>query len=94
MTKANYTYRVFGKIIAINDLDMGNMSVTNDIENVVAEICNKEDINKEDFVWIYNDSEENWDGWDVLTEDFFSIRLHDLQDALISNEVQKRLNSL
>ncbi|GAB2530798.1 hypothetical protein [Spirosoma aerophilum] len=35
---ADYTYTVEGNIIAIIDLDIGNRSVTNDMNYVLAEI--------------------------------------------------------
>lgn len=35
---ADYTYTVEGNIITIIDLDLGNRSVTNDIDYVLAEI--------------------------------------------------------
>lgn len=36
---ADYTYTVERNIIAIIDLDLGNRSVTNDIDYVLADIC-------------------------------------------------------
>lgn len=68
MTKANYTFEIEKflsyNFISIVDLDQGGMSVTNDIENVVNEICQEAEINKGDYLIIYQDSEGIWDGWD------------------------------
>ncbi len=36
--RADYTHTVADNVIAIIDLDQGNRSVTNDIDNVVADI--------------------------------------------------------
>lgn len=59
--RADYTYTVEGGVIAITDLDLGNKSVTNDIENVL------EDIRAElgdlaGYSVIYRDSMGRWDG--------------------------------
>lgn len=47
------------------------MSVTNDIENVVADIAANEGINPLEYTIIYRNSESNWDGWDAKTESFY-----------------------
>lgn len=62
MTRANYVYKFIGKVVVIDDLNDGGMSVTNDIENVIDEICIKENINDLNFVWIYKDNTGNYDG--------------------------------
>jgi len=38
MTHCNYTYLTINDLIVIVDLNLGNRSVTNDIENVIKEI--------------------------------------------------------
>lgn len=60
-------------LLLIWDQDQGNMSVTNDIENVVADIAQVEAIDPKEHLIIYRDSEKQWDGWDACTEDFFHI---------------------
>ena len=79
MAKSNYTYRIQEhsgrKVIVIEDLNLGNMSVTNNIEEVVAEIYHKEGINLSAAVIVYRDSEGVWDGWN-----------HDMQDFVPLNE--------
>ena len=37
-TQADFTYSILGNVISIIDLDLGNRSVTNDIENVLRKI--------------------------------------------------------
>ncbi|MBO0931910.1 hypothetical protein [Fibrella aquatilis] len=58
---ADYTYTVEGNIIVITDLDLGNKSVTNDIENVLAEI--RTELGElAGYAVIYRDSLGRWDG--------------------------------
>ena len=59
---AEYTYTVEGCVIAIIDLDRGNKSVTNDIDNVIADI--KADLASDlsGHAIIYRDSMGVWDG--------------------------------
>jgi hypothetical protein len=65
-SRANFFYRLGEvdqqKILLIWDQNAGNMSVTNDIENVVANIAAYEGINPISYLIIYRDSEGNWDG--------------------------------
>lgn len=74
-SRANFQYRIGvvddQKVLLIWDQDLGNMSVTNDIENVVADIAAHEGIDPVAHLIIYRDSEGRWDGWDGATEDFF-----------------------
>jgi hypothetical protein len=37
-TQADFTYSILGNVISIIDPDLGNRSVTNDIENVLRKI--------------------------------------------------------
>ncbi len=62
------------KVLLIEDLNLGNMSVTNDIENVVASISQKENIDPKGHLIIYMDSEGRWDGWDATREEFFFFK--------------------
>ena len=68
MTKSNFTYQFLEfegqKFLAIEDIGIG-MSVTNDIENVVAYIEHRDDIIAEapEYYIIYRDSQGFWDGW-------------------------------
>ena len=87
MARADYDYRV-GKykqkvdVITIKDLDLGNVSVTNDIENVIAEICRLEKIDKEQFMIVYRDSSGQWDGFDTTTDEFVILGMDEWYDAI------------
>lgn len=67
-TRADFDYNIAninGEIsVFIIDRDSGGMSVTNDIENVVASIEEKEGIDTKDCMVMYRDSSGIWDGWD------------------------------
>lgn len=56
--KANYIYDIVNGVVEIIDLNLGNMSVTNDAEAVLTEINETEYI--EDRRVIYKDSEDEW----------------------------------
>lgn len=61
--------------IWIVDADLGNKSVTNDIENVVNDIIDHEEIEDHSQIMIvYMDSERIWDGWDHLHRQFVPLR--------------------
>lgn len=59
---ADYIYSIANKRLSITDLNLGNISVTNDIERVLTEINNIER-HRVELVndVIYCDSEGNWD---------------------------------
>ena len=65
MRKADYTYTIEHGVVYIIDLNLGNVSVTNDAENVLTEInenelnAGHEGINK--LKIMYRDSDESWD---------------------------------
>lgn len=92
-----YSLGIFDNLplLLIWDQDQGNMSVTNDIENVIADIALVEAINPKEHLIIYRDSEKQWDGWDALTQDFFHIgaqRLIDIfEGATYRFEIPKML---
>lgn len=58
---ADYTYTVEGNVIAIVDLDLGNRSVTNDIEYILNDI-RSEMGDLAGYSVIYRDSIGRWDG--------------------------------
>lgn len=58
MRKADYTYAIEGDTVKIVDLNLGNVSVTNDAENVINEIAQIEYIRDKRI--IYKDSEGDW----------------------------------
>lgn len=71
---ADYTYTVDENIIAIIDLDLGNRSVTNDIDSVLEEI-RAEIGDLAGYSVIYRDSMGRWDGVRLVggTVEFYSI---------------------
>lgn len=84
--RAAYSYQVIEKdnrkIVLIEDQDSGGMSVTNDIENVVADIAFLEEIEPEKCLIIYQDSDGIWDGWDAATNSFISLQKHSWEEGL------------
>lgn len=59
--RADYTYTIEGSVIAIIDLDLGRKSVTNDMDNVLADI-RTELGDLAGYAVIYRDSMGRWDG--------------------------------
>lgn len=86
MARAHYTYDLKSyaghPVIAIIDQDNGGISVTNDIETVVAEIAVKEKLDPARYLVVYQDSEKIWDGWDVRKGYFLPLRQPDITNAL------------
>lgn len=72
--KSSYTYTIEDhlgrKWIVIQDQNLGRMSVTNDIENVVNDICQVENITTEEHLIIYQDSESEWTGYNLELDKF------------------------
>lgn len=92
-SRANFLYRIgnFGdqKVLLIWDKDQGSTTVTNDIENVVADIAQYEQIDPIDHLILYRDTDAFWCGWDAKTNHFWPIaarhrRLKAFADLLIS----------
>ena len=80
---SDYIYFIKGKVLIIEDSDLGNLSVTNDIHNVLATIKNDLEFLPE--VVIYKDSEGNFDG--VMHEQgkfkrFYPVNESELEKAL------------
>lgn len=71
---ADYSYTIDGNIIAIVDLDLGNRSVTNDIDYILEEI-RAELGDLSGYSVIYQDSMGRWDGVRLVgrTVEFYSI---------------------
>lgn len=80
-SRANFIYKIGDldekKYLLIVDQDSGGMSVTNDIENVVADISQHEGVDPLELTIIYKDSMGNWNGWDHESQDFYPFR-HDI----------------
>lgn len=73
------------------------LTVTNDIENVIAYICDHDSFTPESRVWIYMDSVGEWSGYDPVAKEFYYIGLREptiVELILNSPEVQSRLKQL
>lgn len=86
MAKSDYIHQVgvYEGIpyIAIIDQNLGRMSVTNDIENVIAEVCKVEGIKAQDRIIVYCDSEGNWDAFSPSENRFILLNQRTKNDAL------------
>jgi len=60
--KSNYEWRFKDGVLAIEDLNLGKMSVTNNMENVLTEIRSKIGDEIVGAKIVYRDSEGEWDG--------------------------------
>lgn len=86
MVKSDYAYKVESKYLIIKDLNLGRMSVTNDIEEVLNEISNKITNPLDSYKIIYEDSDGMFDG--VLTyknefSDYYILGAWDIDEAKI-----------
>lgn len=89
MSRADYDYSINGNILVITDLNFGRMSVTNDIEYVIAEINTTLKTNGEpsisNYKVVYQDSEGVFDGIIINDkdefEDFYGIREKEFEKA-------------
>lgn len=91
MSRSAYSYEIHDNVVAIEDEDMGGMSVTSNIESVIEEIAAQESIDPEHYAWIYRDTEGMWDGFDPLTNTFYRIGAETLSEAQESKQVKLRL---
>jgi hypothetical protein len=74
------------KFIIIEDLNKGKTSLTNDIENVVADIAEKEEIDPRQYLIVYRDSQKIWDGYDAASARFLPCNgktYHEAMEAMI-----------
>lgn len=83
MGKSDYMYTIdFEKgFIQIVDLDKGGVSVTNNIEEVISEIAQKEGIDVVTFDVIYRDSAGIWDGWDPILHEYIILNAQTMDEA-------------
>lgn len=77
--RAKYRYRLeqvgSRKLILIQQAGAG-LSLTNDIENVVADIMEMESIDENaiaQYLVLYEDTEGRWDGWDHVRQEFILL---------------------
>ncbi len=61
-SKSDFAYQIIDDVLCIKDLNLGKMSVTNNIENIIDYILkNDNDIGKlKKILVIYKDSENEW----------------------------------
>ena len=74
--QADLTYSMSTNVITITDLDLGNRSVTNDIENVLRKIEYWHQGSIATFRIMYRDSLGVWDGvhWDGQRAPFLPLK--------------------
>jgi len=94
--RADFSYHIVDrpdlKLLCICDLDYGNISVTNDIVNVVLDIREYAQIDPWEFFVIYRDSTGRWDGWDVQGQYFFPVTTETLN--MISRRLQQNITDV
>lgn len=77
LSTADFIYRLdihdAQQVILIKDLNKGGKSVTNDIEQVIADIAALERINPANYTIIYKAADGIWDGWDAKSRDFIFL---------------------
>ncbi len=74
MARADYVYTLTDDILSIIDLDRGGKSVTNDIDNIIADVSEIEDIDPSEIKVIYRDSDGIWDGYNPVKYSFIPLR--------------------
>lgn len=78
MSQSDYIHKIEHllnrDVIVIEDLDLGRMSVTNNIELVIAEIEIMEHVDATRHLVVYKDSDGLYDGSDYLQERFVSLQ--------------------
>jgi hypothetical protein len=85
--QSDFDYSINGDIISIRDLDKGNRSVTNNIDNILAYI--NQVVPLSDYKVMYLDSRGIWDGVTVkalsggsFSGHFFSLNEMDYEKAI------------
>jgi hypothetical protein len=77
--KADFDFFYYKNILCIIDLNQGNMSVTNCIEDIVEYACGGFSIPK---YIIYRDSDKYWDGWDHKNQEFIPLQVSSMNLAI------------
>jgi len=85
MIRSNYTYNTLNDVLYIIDENLGGMSVTNNMEDVL-EAIREDGIDLQNYKIMYKDSEGIWDGvritkYDPIEIIFFSIGTTDFHEA-------------
>jgi hypothetical protein len=88
--QADFSYTMTLDLIKIVDLNLGNKSVTNDIENVLRKIEGWHQGSIAGFKIMYRDSDGYWDGinWNGQHATFFALR--ETSEAAAENELRAR----
>lgn len=68
--------------LLIWDMNLGQMTVTNNIEEVIADIAEQENIEPAGHFVYYYDSTGHWDGYDVKTAQFYYLADAESQELL------------
>jgi len=87
MKRADYIhslekYRNRIDCIVIEDLNLGSVSVTNDIENVINDISAIEKVNAQQYLVVYKDSTGLWDGYNTISNEFVGLAEDTWWDAV------------
>lgn len=72
-SRSDYSWNVIDNTLYIVDKNLGSMSVTNNIENIVFCISLIEHKVPTDYKIIYKDSEGIWSKYDFINDTFISI---------------------
>ena len=84
MARAKYSYALKEDVKMVVIIDQnGPMSLTNDIENVIEEICDAKSISPPEWGFLYQDSTNMWDGFDPLQGTFIDIQTKDRDHAIL-----------
>jgi hypothetical protein len=93
-SKADYKYAILNtqgrNVISIIDEHKGNRSVTSSIGQVIKEIGEAEKINPEQYMIVYRDSENMWDGFDVKKPTFVSLQCES-EESAIRKYIEKQI---
>lgn len=99
MARASYQYEVLldevtrKRTLLIVDTGTTGKSLTNDIENVVEEICLIEELNSPLVDVIYKDSDGIWDAYDTKTRQFIPLRSGNSKNAIAQYQLIKEQRS-
>lgn len=89
MSESNYIYDVYKNVLVINDLDLGNMSVTNNVQKVLDEISERIDLPQR---VIYRDTSKIYDGIEHVNGKF--KRFYPIQTENIFEAIEKVLEEI
>lgn len=87
MKRADYIYsleKYRNRIdcIVIEDLNLGSVSVTNEIENIINDISSIEKVKAQQFLVVYKDSTGQWDGYNTISNEFIGLAEDTWHDAI------------